>query len=115
VIYIAGPFRAPTPWEQEQNVRRAETVALEVWGLGAVALCPHAMNRFFQDSVPDRIALAGMLTLLRRCDAILMTEGWSESTGSVAELETARRCGMPVWYADNIGPMEDWIHGRDSR
>ena len=28
LVYIAGPFRAPTPWQVEQNVRRAESLAL---------------------------------------------------------------------------------------
>ncbi len=115
VIYIAGPFRASTPWDQEQNVRRAEETALAVWKMGAVALCPHAMTRFYQDSAPDEIWLAGMMTLVERCDAILMTCDWRESSGSVAELETARRCGMPVWYADEMDLMADWIHERDSR
>lgn len=34
VVYIAGPFRAATPWLVEANVRRAEEVALAVWRLG---------------------------------------------------------------------------------
>ena len=30
VGYIAGPFRGPNSWEIENNIRRAETLALEV-------------------------------------------------------------------------------------
>ena len=44
LIYIAGPFRSLKEpydfWEQEENVRYAERVALAVWGAGQVAVCP---------------------------------------------------------------------------
>lgn len=53
VIYIAGPFRGPDSWAIEQNVRAAEALALEVWRMGAVAYCPHAMTRFYQGAAPE--------------------------------------------------------------
>ena len=47
LVYIAGPFRAPTPWGIEENVRHAERHAFEIAKLGAMPVCPHANTRHF--------------------------------------------------------------------
>ena len=99
VIYIAGPFRGPNAWEIEQNIRRAETLALEVWKLGAAAICPHANTRFFQNAAPDKVWLDGDLEILKRCDAILMTDDWEKSEGAKAEYTFAKKNGIPVFYS----------------
>jgi nucleoside 2-deoxyribosyltransferase len=96
VIYIAGPFRAEHQWAQEQNIRRAEELSLQVWRAGAVALCPHLNTRFFQGAAPDSVWLTGDLELLKRCDAILMVLGWEKSIGARSEREAAIRSGLPV-------------------
>jgi uncharacterized protein DUF4406 len=85
VVYIAGPFRGKDSWEMENNIRRAEALALEVWRLGAAAICPHANTRFFQGAAPDEIWLDGDLAILRKCDAVLMTPDWKKSKGATAE------------------------------
>lgn len=98
VIYVAGPFRGPSAWEIECNIRRAETLALEVWRLGAAALCPHTNTRFFQNAAPDSVWLEGDLELLRRCDAVILTEDWVRSSGARAEVEFADKLGLPVFH-----------------
>ena len=55
VVYVAGPFRGPNAWEIEENIRRAERLALEVWRLGCACLCPHTNTRFFQGAAPDAV------------------------------------------------------------
>ena len=70
LIYVAGPFRAPNSWEMEQNIRRAEALALEVWKLGLPAICPHANTRFYQGAAPDEVWLEGDIEIMRRCDAV---------------------------------------------
>lgn len=82
VIYIAGPYRAPTPWQVEQNIRAAEALALEVWRAGLTPLCPHTMTRHMDGAITDEAALAGTLELMRRCDAVLLVPGWERSTGT---------------------------------
>lgn len=99
VVYIAGPFRGPSAWDIEENIRRAERLALEVWRAGYAALCPHTNARFFQGAAPDEIWLAGDLELLRRCDAVLLTPDWQKSSGAHAEREEALRVGIPVFEA----------------
>lgn len=110
VVYVAGPFRGPNAWEIEQNIRRAETLALEVWKLGAAALCPHTNTRFFQGAADDSVWLDGDLELLRRCDAVLLTPDWKRSTGARAEAVWARECGLQVFHS--INELQAWLGGR---
>ena len=115
VVYVAGPFRASSkymPGQQDgfgifTNVFNAAQLALEVWRLGAVALCPH-MNTFcFQNAAPDDVWLDGDLELLFRCDAVLMTPDWARSTGARAEQVFALEHGIPVFYA--LHELVTWL------
>ena len=99
VVYVAGPFRGPNSWEIEQNIRRAETLALEVWKRGVAAICPHTNTRFYQGAAPDDLWLNGDLEILGRCDAILMTEDWQRSSGARAEHDYAIQHVIPVLYS----------------
>jgi hypothetical protein len=111
VVYVAGPFRGPDAWTVAQNVRRAEETALEVWRLGAACICPHANAAHFQGTLPDHVWLDGDLEMLRRCDAVLMVDGWGQSVGAKAEREEALRCGIPVLYS--LGDLKDWLQRED--
>jgi hypothetical protein len=98
VVYIAGPFRGPNAWEIEQNIRRAEALALAAWRLGGIAvICPHTNTRFFHNAAPDDIWLEGDLEILRRCDAVLTTDDWTRSSGAVAEVEEASRRNLLIF------------------
>jgi len=97
VVYVAGPFRADNAWEIEQNIRRAEALALEVWRAGHAAVCPHANNRFYQGAAPDDVWLKGDLAILERCDAVLLVKGWEGSKGTLQEIDHAEEYGVPVF------------------
>jgi nucleoside 2-deoxyribosyltransferase len=97
VIYIAGPFRAANAWGIEQNIRRAEALALEVWRLGAACICPHTNTRFFQNAAPDDVWLKGDIEIMLRCDAVLLTDDWERSSGARAEVAAALALPMPVF------------------
>lgn len=116
VVYVAGPFRAmnddgtPNQWQQEQNIRRAEELALEVWYMGGAAMCPHTNTRFYQGAAPDNVWLEGDLALLAKCEAILLTPDWRRSVGATAEHNFAREHGIPVLHGvtDLRVFMERW-------
>ncbi|MHC4162550.1 MAG: DUF7768 domain-containing protein [Planctomycetota bacterium] len=97
LVFIAGPFRAANAWEIEQNIRRAETLALDAWRAGFAVICPHTNARFFQGAAPDDIWLRGDLEMLGRCDAVLLVAGWERSSGTAGEIEHARQCGIPAY------------------
>ncbi len=95
-IYIAGPYRAPSPWLLEQNVRRAEEMALQVAEAGACPVCPHTMTRFLHGTCDMDFWLRATMEMLRRCDGIILLPKWRLSEGSVGEFQWASRAGIPI-------------------
>jgi hypothetical protein len=110
-VYIAGPFRGVSAWLVECNVREAEALALRVAQLGAVPVCPHAMYRFYDRTLPDQFWLEATLDLLRVCHAIVLTKRWEESSGARAEEAEARRLGLPRFFedADGLPRLAAWV------
>lgn len=96
VVYIAGPYRAPTISGVLANIGRAREAALAVWKAGAVALCPHLNTALFDGEADDSVWLEGDLVLMRRCDAVLAIDGWRRSTGASLEVECADKYGIRV-------------------
>ena len=113
VVYIGGPYSAPTQYLIEQNIRAAETLALEVWKLGAVAICPHTMTRFYEGVLPRATWLEGDLELLRRSDALLLVKGWEESAGTRAEVQHAARLHIPTF--ERLEWLNRWLHNDNTR
>jgi hypothetical protein len=99
VVYIAGPFRGKSHWDVAQNIRRAEALALEVWKLGAAAICPHLNTAHFQDAAPDKVWLEGDIEILKRCDWLLVTPDWDTSQSAMAEVRFAIDNNIPVFYS----------------
>ncbi|MGL4514789.1 MAG: DUF1937 family protein [Lacipirellulaceae bacterium] len=97
VVYVAGPYRADSEWEIEQNFRRAERVALQVWLAGCACICPHKNTARFGGAAPDDLWLEGDLEMVRRCDAIVCVDGWERSIGAQGEVRLARSLGIAVF------------------
>jgi len=119
VVYVAGPFRAKSQymegqqdcWEIQKNVMAAMALALEVWRLGAAAVCPHANTMFFQNAAKDEVWLDGDLAILAKCDALMMTPDWRRSSGARAEHDFAEARGMRIFY--DLPTLEQWLHQPD--
>jgi indole-3-glycerol phosphate synthase len=109
LVYVAGPFRAASAWGIEENIRRAERLALEVWRMGAACICPHTNTRHFQGAADDRVWLDGDLEILRRCDAMILVPDWQRSSGARAEVAEADKIGMPVFYGTD--ELREWLTG----
>ena len=117
-VYVAGPYRAGIPgadprvqdaWQIQRNVMAAMGLALEVWKLGAVAICPHANTMFYQNAAgcADNVWLDGDLEILKRCDVILMTPDWERSSGARAERDFALKLDIPVLY--DIPALKEYL------
>lgn len=114
VIYISGPYRGPSTWAIENNIRRAEALALEVWKApGFYAICPHSNTRFFQDTLPDTVWLDGSLEIMKRCDAVLLTKDWIVSAGARTERLVALDSGIPVF--ENLGELKEHFLYREPK
>lgn len=107
IIYVAGPYRAKSPWEVELNIRKAEEYGLEVGKLGAVPLIPHTMYRFYQGQLTDDFWLQGTMLLLRRSDAALFIPGWEGSRGSLDEHADCTLREKPYFY--NLKDLGNWL------
>lgn len=111
VIYVAGPFRADTPFGVERNVREAEEASLLLWQAGVINICPHTMGRFFDKIVPDDIVLGGTAEIMTRCDAVwVFSKNWKSSSGTQEEIRIAKERGMPVFF--HLHEVLDYARGR---
>lgn len=111
VIYIAGPFTAPTSWQRELNVRRAEELGFVIAEAGAMPLIPHANTRYFEGTMTPEFWYEGTLELLRRCDAVAVCAGYVGSRGTGLEIAEAARRGMPVFLPEQREALLRWING----
>lgn len=86
LVYIAGPYRALTRLQVEQNIQHAIAWGMEVALAGAYPVIPHANTpAVFDGALPDSFFLEGTLELMRRCDAGLWIPGWEHSSGAREE------------------------------
>jgi hypothetical protein len=106
LVYVAGPYRAPTEWQLVQNIRRAEALALEVWQLGLACICPHKNTALLGGAADDSLWLEGDLEMMRRCDAVICTDDWQRSAGARNEVAEARRLGIPVF--ESVAELQAW-------
>ena len=110
VAYIAGPYRASTPFQIQRNIREAAEIALKYWKLGYAVICPHTNTALFDGEAPDNVWLEGDLELIRRSDVIVMTPRWRDSSGARAEYESAVSLGIDVYFegeADRAQEMHE--------
>lgn len=100
IVYVAGPYRGKSRfrlirWLQcVSNILRARAVAYRLWRLGIPALCPHTNTALFGGN--QQIYLDGTLEMMLKCDAVILTDWWFLSSGTLKEIEVAQANGIPV-------------------
>ena len=101
IIYVAGPYRADNEWQVEENIREAEKYALMLWEAGFTAICPHKNTAHFGGAhgLPDDVWLDGDLTIIARCNGLLLLPRWLDSEGTKQEKAHAEAHGIPVFHA----------------
>lgn len=102
VFYVAGPYRAPSEFEVQQNIDKAKYVAANLWEAGVAVVCPHLNTAHLGGIVADEFFLEGDLEILRRCDAVLFLKDWMLSKGACAEHSFALAQGIPVFYEGEV-------------
>jgi hypothetical protein len=100
ILYVAGPYRAPTPEGVQANIDKARAAAQSLWSKGWAVICPHMNSAHFEGE--PSIYMAGDLAIIERLDpekdAIYMLEGWEDSVGSCAEEWRAFVRHLPHYY-----------------
>ena len=118
LIYVSGPYRAPTLSGVQHNIRVAELWANRLWRMGFAVICPHK-NTAFMDGIihpddPDADAdaiIGGDIEMIRRSDAIFMLPNWHASKGAKEELARAVDFKKRVFVHNNWKPLQDWVQG----
>ena len=119
MIYVAGPYSAPTQQEIDYHVKVARAWAETIWQVGGVAICPHLNTQGFEAENamnPDsdawledfKMFLSGDFEIISRCDAVLFFDGWRDSKGAVAEFAFASYMDIPCLF--NAGEVAQFIH-----
>ena len=110
LVYVAGPYRAATREAVAQNIAAARHVGRIVAQIGMMPVMPTVNTAMFDFDFPgigdDKFWIEGTIELMRRCDAVVMVDGWQFSQGATGELEEARRLGIPV-YTTTIQMAKD--------
>ena len=107
VIYIAGPYLAGSAWGIELNIRKAEALWFKVNETGNAAICIHTMGRNMQNTLTLEHWLAADMEMLSRCDAMIATEGWESSEGTMKEVDFCFDHGIP--FFKNFYDLRDWL------
>lgn len=102
LLYISGPYSAPTPLGREQNIINAKERYIRAMRSGMWwAVCPHTHTAGMEIHLPEWNHdqwIAYDVSLLRVCDAIWITpsRSLSLSHGTYMELAWAILADMPV-------------------
>lgn len=106
ILYVSGPYSGTTEEDVSTNIANARSVAQLLWDEGFSVLCPHTNTAHFtHDKTSYNDYVEGDLTLLARCDGIIMIDGWENSKGAIIEKERAELLNIPVFdlSKDSIG------------
>jgi hypothetical protein len=98
LVYLSGPLRGRSRWEEEKNTREAEETYMSLLRLSLVVHVPHTTARFAQDVLPVDEWLHREFVIIRRCDGLVMMPRWEKSEGACIEKEYADRVGIQVFY-----------------
>ena len=110
-MYLAGPYRAPTPIGVAWNVARAEAAGRAITALGHRVIVPHSLSKPLDpdNRRGDQWWLDMTMDLLERCDAIVTMPDLWQSEGSVAEVARAADLGMQHFTLRDILGEVEWV------
>jgi hypothetical protein len=106
IAYVAGPYRGKSKIKIINrlqvicNIIRAREVAKELWRLGYAVICPHSNTALFDGVVPDETVMQGDITILAKCDLVVLAANWEKSGGTRDEIIFAKHSGIPVYEWD---------------
>jgi len=97
LAYVGGRYRGRTHNAIAENIHAARAVAVRLWEMDYAVICPHTNSAFMSGATKEEAFLEGGLEMLRRCDLLVLTEGWEASEGTAIEIDEAKRIGIPVF------------------
>lgn len=98
LFYVAGPYSAVNEYLVKLNIAKAEAMAVSIWQAGHAAICPHLNTAHWGSVLSHAGFIAGDLEIVRRCDGVVMVDGWMWSSGALQERTFALQKGIMVFY-----------------
>jgi hypothetical protein len=102
IAYVAGPYRGKTHNEVQKNIQNAREVAEFLWSKGFAVICPHMNSAFMSGCCDEKAFLAGYIEILKRCDFVVLVDGWEASAGSTDEGDCASDEGIEAYSFEEI-------------
>jgi len=119
LVYVGGPYRADTEAQVDTNIAKAREMGKRVARMGAYPVTPHSNTAHFDGTAPDAFWLPATLELARRCDAMVVCDGWETSKGTRGEIDLMHKLARPVFFETQSDPvrliggdmhdLENWI------
>lgn len=99
LVYVSGPYSDDRGlWFVNQNIRAAESVAIELWKMGFSVICPHKNTEHLDGQLTWEEFIQGDYRQIEACDAVVMLPEWRRSKGARAERLHALQHHVPVYY-----------------
>ena len=113
-VYVAGPYSADNVTDVLRNIGRGEKVCAEVFRNGFAPFCPWHDKSYVTDlpdeDIPVETFYKFSMAWLEVSDAVLLVQGWEKSKGTLAEIEMAKKLGIPIFH-DILSMKETLIEG----
>lgn len=103
VVYICSPYRAADEESMQRNINYARelTRGVLLQGESPVTVHLYMTQCLDEDNHKERyVGLAAGREIIPRCDAVVVGMRHGISTGMKAEIDFAKKCGIPVQYID---------------
>ena len=97
VAYIIGPLHASSVHNRIKNIRKAEEFSIALWSAGFAVICPHLNSGLLQGASDEQNFIDGYLELLKRCNFAVALDGWTNSKGSLHEIEYCRKNKISIY------------------
>jgi hypothetical protein len=112
-VYVGGPFRGPTEYDVEVNVRRAVDLGVLIAEMGAVPVIWHSMYRHMQGTFSGPFLDEASWQILSTCHAMAVTVGLERarrSEGTAKDMQLCYELRIPEFYDESLrleGPAAD--------
>lgn len=104
-VYICSPYRAADSAQLDRNIDYAQALTKQAIEAGLAPITPHLyMTQCLNEDKPEERAegMAAGLTLLKRCDFVIVGVKYGISEGMSAEIAAADAAGIEVVNADKL-------------
>lgn len=119
-VYVAGLLTPRGIWSTNHaidylmNMRNMIRAGIEVFHAGLVPFIPALDALIFLllregETITEPMIKRYSKDWLEVCDAMLLTEGWRKSTGTLKEIEFAEKHGIPVFKS--IEELKEYNQG----